>query len=251
MATNVYFHNFDQSGEQNLIEDLIIESIKVYGHNVYYLPRTNVNRDDLYEESTIQKYSRAMPVEMYIRDVEGFQGEGDFLSKFGLQIRDQITLTVAQRTFQDEVGQLLSNQDDPYNVYWRPKEGDLIYLPLNGKVFKIMFVEHEGIFYQMGTLQTYDLTCELFEYSGEEFDTGVTAIDQIQTDYSTVLEAGSLLTESGNYLQTAEGYNLVTEDSVDEEEIDPIGFDNDFFQTQGESILDFSDSDPFSESGRF
>ena len=164
--------------EQTLIEDLVIESIKIYGVDAWYIPRTlstlqngvRVVRDDILNEDDLSTFNDAYMVEMYVKSVDGFEGEGDFLSKFGLEIRDSITMTIAKRTYDSEVGTNESNI--------RPREGDLIYLPLNNKIFEIQHVEHESIFYQMGSLQTYDLRAELFEFSGERFITGQKFIDE-------------------------------------------------------------------------
>ena len=169
MATNVFFNNFQASQEQLLIENLIIESIKIYGHDLYYLPRTRVAFDEIYKEDTLSEFNSAHFVDMYIKNVDGFDGDGDFISKFGLEIRDRVTFTIARRTFNDEVGSVVEIN--------RPREGDLIYFPLNRKVFEIKFVEHEAIFYQLGSLQTYDIQCELFEFSSEKFATGIQDID--------------------------------------------------------------------------
>lgn len=169
MAKNYYFENFEASMEQSLIDDLVVESIKIYGMEVWYIPRTLVSKDELLNEDDLSAFNSAYSVEMYVKSVDGFEGEGDFLSKFGLQIRDSVTMTIAQTTYNNEVGR--------YNETIRPLEGDLIYLPLNKKIFQIQFVEHEAIFYQMGSLQTYDLKAELFEYSGETFNTGQDFID--------------------------------------------------------------------------
>lgn len=178
MATNFYFNNFQSSQEQSLIEDLVIESIRIYGHDVYYLPRTVVTNDAIFQEDDISSYDEATMIEVYIKNVDGFAGEGDFMSKFGLEIRDEMTLTVAKRVYEDELYYSgVSNNK-------RPAEGDLIYFPLNRKVFQIKFVEHEAVFYQMGKLQMYDMVVELFEYSDEEFNTDVTVIDNIEKDYS-------------------------------------------------------------------
>lgn len=184
-STNLYFNNFEFSQEQNLIEDLIIESIKIYGIECYYLPRTLVREDELFGEDALAKFDIAFPIEMYIKSIDGFQGDGDFLSKFGLEIRDSMVLTIAQRRFEDEVH---ITETTPFNEeegIGRPSEGDLVYFPLNGKIFEVKFVEHEAIFYQMGKLQTYDLTLELFEYSHESIDTGIAEIDAIETEHST------------------------------------------------------------------
>ena len=154
MAKNYYFENYGNSMEQSLIEDLVIESIRIYGIDVWYLPRTLVAKDDLLNEDDLSSFNEAYMVEMYVKSVDGFEGEGDFLSKFGLQIRDSVTMTIAQRVYELEIG--LSTEIN------RPREGDLIYLPLNRKFFEVQHVEHESIFYQMGSLQTYDLRAELF-----------------------------------------------------------------------------------------
>ena len=155
--------------EQTLIDDLVVESIKIYGIDTMYMPRNIGAKDDLLNEDDLPTYSDAYEVEMYVKNVDGFEGEGDFLSKFGLQIRDSVTLTIAMRTYESEVG--INSEIN------RPREGDVIYMPLNQKMFVIQHVEHESIFYQMGSLQTYDLRCELYEYSGERFNTGFPYID--------------------------------------------------------------------------
>jgi len=218
MSTNVYFNNFAYAREQDLVEDLTIEAIKIYGHNVKYLPRTRVNTDNLFGEDVLSKFDEAIDIEMYIKNVEGFEGEGDLLSRFGLEIRDQITFTVARKRFdqaitspklmtqvgynlifesgdnntpsrqyltgsQDTEAMMLEG-DDYLNTINRPQEGDLIYFPMVSKIFEIKFVEHEQIFYQTGRLQTYDVRCELFEYSSERISTGNTEIDVIESTYS-------------------------------------------------------------------
>ena len=191
MATNFYFNNFTNSQEQHLIEDLVTESIKIYGHDVYYVPRTIVARDSLYNQDDLSTFDSAYLVDMYIKNVEGFEGEGDLFQRFGVEIRDQITFVISQRTFDLEISTATS--------LLRPKEGDLIFLPLNNKPFEIKFVEHEAVFYQMGSLQTYEMTCELYEYSGERFNTGITSIDNIENlnAPSTQLYVESV---SGNYV---------------------------------------------------
>ena len=146
--------------------------------DVWYIPRIGKDQDSIFNETRdgYIKYPEAHMVEMYVKSVDGFEGEGDFLSKFGLEIRDSVTLTVARRSYESEVVTYRSDNsaDAPLT---RPLEGDLIYLPLNNKIFEIKHVEHESIFYQMGSLQMYDLRAELFEYSGEVFKTGQDFID--------------------------------------------------------------------------
>ncbi len=164
MATNVFFNNYQRFSEQELIDDLVIESIKQYGVDVIYISRAIKGRDVIFNEDDFPEYNETFEFEVYVKNNEGFEGEGDFLSKFGLQIRDQLTLTVANRTFERyvtrEVVELI-----------RPREGDLIYFPLNEKIFEIKYVEHESVFYQMGKTQVFDMTCELIEYSNQRFNT--------------------------------------------------------------------------------
>ena len=175
MATNVFFSNYNFFNEQQLIDDLVIESIQIYGVDTYYVTRTSAAFDHIMNEDRLTVFDAAYQMDMYVKSVDGLQGEGDFLSKFGLQIRDQATFTVAYRTFER-----FATRVDPSLI--RPKEGDLIYMPMNNKFFKVMFVEHESVFYQTGALQVYDLKCELFEYSNERFETG---IDDIDSHYSS------------------------------------------------------------------
>lgn len=241
-GTNFYFNNFKSTGEQNLIESLVIESIKVYGQDMYYLPRRIGNLDPVYTEDASSYYDRAYPIEMYIKSVDGFQGEGDFLSKFGVEIRDRVTFTVARRIWSKEVG---SNENDKT----RPYEGDIIYFPLNRKLFKIMFVEHESVFYQLGALQTFDLICELFEYSSETFNTGIPDIDNLTKKYEFDYTNVGLLTEAGDMLvDEVEEVPLLFEDfQINSNSLD----ENDMFQQKGLEILNFSEIDPFAEGQRY
>ncbi len=174
MATNSYFRTFDARNEQELLHSLTQESIQIYGHDVSYIPRTLVNTDTVLGEDSISEYKDAYSVEMFIKSVDGFEGEGDLISKFGLEVRDQIVFSLARRAWQG------------LDLGVRPKEGDLIYFPLTSKLFQIMFVEHETPFYQNGALPTFDLTCELFVYSDEKMDTDVDEIDVIEQKQSFV-----------------------------------------------------------------
>lgn len=216
MAKNFYFENYSNSMEQDLIENLIIESIKIHGIEVYYMPRKLEAKDDLLNEDDLSTFNDAYLVEMYIRNIDSFDGEGDFLSKFGLQIRDSMTLTVAIRTFNAEIGK--------YTEEVRPNEGDVIYFPLNNKMFEVMHVEHEAIFYQMGQLQTYDLRVELFEFSGERFQTGINEIDTRWQDYNLTSNAA-----------------FANVDAID------AFADNLTIQQEADNILDFSENNPFGE----
>jgi len=244
-TTNLYFNNHAFSGEQNLIEDLIIESIKIYGVDCYYIPRTVVNEDLVFGEDTLSKFDDAYLIEMYIKSVDGFEGEGDFLSKFNIEIRDEMVLTVSRRRFGEEIDLRDTTKD-----LGRPAEGDLIYFPLNNKVFEVKFVEHEAVFYQMGSLQTYDLRCELFEYSHERLDTGIAAIDSIEDAYSGDF-LNELRLEDGSTLVTETGLGLLPfnlegdHDGV--AETNDKGAANEQFKSDSIDFIDFSEMNPFSE----
>ena len=187
MTTNKYFNNWTYGREQDTQDDLVVESIKIYGQDVKYMPRTLVKNDALFGEDTLSTFDAAVELEMYIKNTTGFEGEGDFLSKFNLEIRDSVTFTVARKRFDqiktekmiDEVGFNLqvetantgsysnthsymveSGTANGYSITSsRPLEGDLIYFPLNSKIYEIKFVEHEELFYPHGQLYTYDLNC--------------------------------------------------------------------------------------------
>ena len=213
----------------------------MYGHDLYYLPRTRIEDDLIYGEDSYSEFNSQYFVEMYIKNIEGFAGQGDFLSKFNLEIRDQVTFTVARRTFNEEVG--------AYTAFVRPREGDLIYFPLNNKIFEIKFVEHEAIFYQLGALQTFDITCELFEYNNEVFNTGIPLVDEKQKDLTFNLSDFAIKTETGLAIADEDMNDLVLElFSLDTQ--DPIS-DNTELETEGDAVLDFSEIDPFSEGGNY
>ena len=178
MPTNVYFNHAVQS-EQDLHEDLVVESLRFYGHEVFYLPRTIVDEDELFGEDTSSKFGDAYAVEMYIENTEGFEGEGDLLSKFGVEVRDQATFVLSKRTWQRFI-----SLDQNLATSTRPQEGDLIYFPLGNQVFEIRFVEHENPFYQLGKLNVFKLQCETFEYSHEEIDVGIAELDNIEDQFS-------------------------------------------------------------------
>lgn len=237
MATNFFFNNFQASQEQLLIEDLVIESIKIYGHDLMYLPRKTGAVDSIFSEDPTREYTQVVGVEMYIKNVEGFAGQGDFLSKFNLQIRDQITFSVARRVFENEVASVFG--------LIRPREGDLIYFPLNKKIFEIKFVEHEPVFYQLGALQFYDIKCELFEYNNEYFATGIREIDKLMENYSLDLSMFGVLTESGLKIMSEDDYSIIQE-SYDINENDVMA-QNDEIQELADTIIDFSEENPFSE----
>ena len=170
MAKNPYFK--DYSGEQDLTEDLTIELIKAMGRDMYYIPRNIVELDKIFGEGKQVNYKNAVPLEMYIDSVSGFQGQGDIASKFGIEIKDNVFLTLSRKRFTEEI-------QARFPEITRPREGDLIYFPLSKSVFEINFVEHENPFYQHAKLYSYRLTCELFSYNEETMDTGTTDIDAV------------------------------------------------------------------------
>ena len=174
MATNIYFSQKVKS-EQSLFEDIVIESLKMYGQDVYYLPRDIVNKDPIFGDDIPSRFNSAYKIEMYIENVDGFDGEGDLMTKFGVELRDQATFIVARRRWD----QTVKRYDNEINSV-RPREGDLIYLTLSNTMFEIMHVEHELPFYQLSNLPTYKLRCEKFEYNDEDFDTNVATIDTIE-----------------------------------------------------------------------
>ena len=177
MATNMYFSQGSRS-EQQLYEEIIIESLKIYGQDIYYLPRDIVNKDNILNEDASSRFNSSYKIEMYIENIEGFDGEGDLFTKFGVEIRDQATFIVAKKRWE----QTVARYDNEIQGV-RPFEGDLLYIPFSKKLFQIMHVEHEQPFYQLKDLPTYKLRCELFEFSGEDFDTDIADIDGIERQY--------------------------------------------------------------------
>lgn len=176
MATNVYFNNFSPAvlNEQRLFEDLITESIQIHGHDVKYLPREVYDSaDDILGENPNAKFTRAYNMEMYLANVEGYEGDGDFFSKFGLEIRDTSNFVISRKTFDKYM---------PSTIAKRPREGDLIWVPVLNKIFEIKFVEEELLFFSLGRRQPYlyELRCEVFRFSNENFNTGDEEIDDIE-----------------------------------------------------------------------
>lgn len=184
---NQYFSQSVRS-EQKLYEDIIIESLKIYGQDVYYLPRDLVGEDRIFGDDVPSRFNSSYKIEMYIENTEGFDGEGDLFTRFGVEIRDEATFVVSRRRWSDAVGAY-----DNEITGDRPREGDLIYLPLSRSLFQINHVEHEQPFYQLSNLPTYKMRCQLFEYNDEDLDTGVKEIDAIERDhaYTYILTLGS------------------------------------------------------------
>ena len=180
MAINRYFNNFPSERRMNnehmLMEDVIVESIEIMGHQVYYIPRDSYdNGDQIFGEYSKSKFERAYSIEAYLANVEGFEGDGDFFSKFGLEIRDTSNFVISRRSFVKGI---------PTSLRIRPQEGDLIYVPLMHRLFEIKFIEKKLMFYSLGNREPYiyEMRCELFRFSEESIDTGVDEIDQIEHD---------------------------------------------------------------------
>lgn len=266
MARNRYFNQYAfVKQEQNLIHSLVSEAIKIYGIDGYYIPRTQVNLDKIYGEDGLVKYEDALSMEMYVKSFDGFQGQEDFLSKFGLQIDESITFLVAQHRFIEslkplintEYGYNVRNEDNGYLIddaqtydytdILRPREGDLIWIPMLGYMYEIKFTENIENFYQLGDIYTFEMRCDRFEYSSEKLDTGVAEIDGIEDQYSLSTdnieklldEVDSLIfaLEDGTRL-LAEGDSVIPfEVAADNEAIGEKIIDGD--------ILDFSETNPF------
>lgn len=190
MATNLYFTQ-GRRAEQELYEDLIIESLKIYGQDVYYLPRELVNKDTIFQDDNVSRFDDAYKIEMYIENTEGFDGEGDLFTKFGVEIRDAATFIVSRRRWLNQVAVNESSETEPF---YRPREGDLISLPLSNSIFEITKVEDESPFYQLKDLPVFKIRAELFDYNDEDFDTGVSGIDDVETAhaYKSILTFSSV-----------------------------------------------------------
>ena len=282
MTTNLYFNNVTSHAEQELINDLTSEVIQLHGMDVFYIPRTLIKEDPLLDEDVLSRFEVAYEIEMYIKGTEGFGGEGDLVSKFGLDVRDEVIFTVHKDRFE-----LATTKP-------KPLEGDLIFLPMSKGLFEIKFVEHEQPFYQAGKNYSFDITCELFQYSEEQFEKGVPeVIRDIEREQSAAIDfvmtaggsgayaideaiyQGASLAEatakgtvvswttatrtlrandtSGTFVAGASVYgddsNAVWSlTSYDDQALPTTPFaDNVEFETEADSILDFSESNPFGE----
>ena len=244
MATNQYFQSGvpgGRSSEQYLMEDLIIECLKIYGFDTYYMPRKAVNEDLILGEDALNKYEHAYPLEMYMQNVNGFEGDGDLLSKFGVEIRDTATFVVARRRW-DEVVARSGNAV----LTTRPAEGDIVYFPLTKAYFEIKRVEALDPFFQVGKLYVYKLQCELYRYSSEVINTGNNDIDSIASDKNFDINNFNVLLETGDrfLLEYYSESSLVLE-SYQLNTLLPNTQNENF--TSEISVLDFSETNPFGE----
>jgi hypothetical protein len=218
--TSVFFDNFSHHGQQTLVEDLCIEAISIYGHSIYYLPRKLNAKDDIYGEDTISTYDNAYEIDGYIKSFDSFEGDGTFLSKFNMQIRDSITFSIARRTFNNEIG--------TQSGLIRPREGDLIYSKMLKRIFVIGFVDDKPVFYQLGALQFYNIKCDVWEYSSERFNTGIQEIDELEDKYTTSQQ------------------HFISPDTIDfDEQNQDVFADNLEFDEEAVGVVDFSENNPF------
>lgn len=214
MATNSYFNYFNSENEQNLIDDIIVEYIKQFGADIFYLPRKGINEDEMLTDFQYSEFNQAIPVEMYVKNFDSFEGEGQLLSKFGLEIRDQMTLVLSIRSFKEFIQPITGKE--------RPLEGDAIYIPFIKGMYQIKFVNTSAIFYTLGKLNTYEIICELFEHSNEQFETGIPEIDEVYRPFDDML--------------TDPDYAVENYDK---------GASNKVIQKEADKVLDLSEFDPF------
>ena len=255
MPTNVYFSTGTTS-EQKLYEDLIIEQLKIYGQDVYYLPRKIANKDTIFGEDPASSFDDSYIIEMYVDNTDGYMGEQEIIKKFGLELRDDIKFTVSKLRWET----LVSNNSDLQNTT-RPNEGDLVYFPTTKAFFEIQFVEHEQPFYQQSALPVYKLSCTKWEYSSERIDTGITEIDATEDALSTDTMAFQFSLETGtsatgaitlesdigevNYLIN-EDFTMATQQPVDQGKAFETAAGTNTSSTE-DDILDFSERNPFGE----
>jgi hypothetical protein len=244
MPTNVYFQQGSYT-EQLLVQDLIVESLKIYGKDMYYIPRSLYAKDTILGEDPLSRFESAFPLEMYIEDVDGFQGQGVFLQKFGIQVEKTATFVVARKRWEQLVGK--------YNVSLlpnRPSEGDLIYFPMTRGLFEIKFVENQDPFYELGNLYVYKLRVELFQYSSERIQTDVADIDSIEELYSLNTLNYKIINEDGEtaiLFESVDGTrNYILDESLRADDIEPFANNAELVEDTNDDI-DFTDRNPFGE----
>ena len=254
MPVNHYFQGGKGIGnhaEKRLHEDLIIEGLKIYGQDVYYLPRTLVNRDLVMGEDVSSRFDHSYLCEMFMETTQGFAGEQELVNKFGLEIREDSTFMVAKRSWDYFVGNKAN-----LIATGRPNEGDIIYMPLMNSFFEILFVEDQEPFFQLGQLPVYKLRCTRFEYSSERIDTNVSEINKVEDDKSLDLLAHqvSLENEDGALLLEGDEINYLILETYDQQTQQPYA-DNSTFESDAgfgttsttDDILDFTERNPFGE----
>ena len=197
MATNQYFNKFSNSAEQRLVQDLVDEAIKIHGVDMVYIPRSIINEDEIFGEDRLPKFESGRQLEMYVESYDGYEGGGEQFSSIGLQIDDRMTVVVSRRRFLE----VFADKNYQY-----PREGDLIYFPLNKDVFEINFVDREYNFFNFGKSMGYKIECSLFKFSGEDFDTGFDAVDGVTSAAMDQLFIAVLGTGSGTFTEGEVSY---------------------------------------------
>lgn len=245
MAINHYFQSgipIGRRSEQNLYEDLIIECLKIYGFEAYYIPRKFNNIDVIFGEDTISSFEHAYPLEMYLQNVNGFEGDGELMSKFGVELKDTATFVVSKKRWLDTVARSGNTV-----LELRPAEGDVIYFPLTKSFFEIRKVDTETPFFQIGKLFVFSLQTELMQFSSEDFNTGIAEIDEITDAIDMDIAAFEFLLESGDalILEEYEDTSLVLETYIAKD----VEFNtrNEDFDIGITDILDFTERNPFGE----
>lgn len=242
---NPYFSTLGVQSEQRLIDDLVVESIKVAGMKVYYLPRTLMREDPIFGEDVLSKFEKNYPIEMYFDSASGFEGDKDILSKFGLEMRDRANFIVSRRRFNQIVrynGAYMIPNPIPAEEEVRPMEGDLIYLPMTRDLFEIKWAAHEEVFYQLGQRYIWRLTVEKFVYSNEQLNTGLDEVDWIEGRFSNARNPLDVLINDG-HLKPEDG---ALKPGTDLTPNDPLQL-NSTLTTEGNKIIDFSEDNPFGE----
>ena len=213
MALNPFFLQ-GSPNEQRLVQELINEQLKIYGVEVVYIPRKFVRRETILREISSSKFDDNFAIEAYVNNYDGYTGQGDILTKFGMNLKDEISLVISKERFEDFISPFLETSDDEeITLSTRPREGDIIYFPLGQRIFEVKFVEHENPFYQLGKLYVYELKCELFEYEDEmggwnNINTTVDEIDSTLENqgYITTLKLISFGQQATGIAYTTTGY---------------------------------------------
>lgn len=237
MATNPLFNPYNYSGEQGILRSLTAEVIQRAGMDMYYLPRRRNNMDKIYEADDMSSFDTAYTLEFYTESYGGFSGDQSFMAKFGVEVRDQIFFTCSQDRFQSVIA--------AHESFVRPREGDLIWFPLYGACFQIMYVDPRPIFYVSGILPQFKVTCELYEYSNEKFSTGIAQIDALEKTNSTDVLDYAYTDENWTAL-TDENGNVLDIESFDITIADPMA-DNDALSKASLSFVDFTELNPFGD----
>lgn len=208
MALNPFFLQGSPS-EQRLVQDIINEQLKIYGVEVIYIPRKFVRKETIIEEISSSVFDENFAIEAYVNNYEGYSGSGDILTKFGVSLKDELSLVISKERFEEFISPFLDAMDDSeIELSTRPREGDVIYFPLGQRLFEVNFVEHEQPFYQLGKTYVYELRCELFEYEDEVLNTTIEEVDEIiqNEGYITTLKLISNRDSAVSLASTSTGY---------------------------------------------